>query len=98
MVMMSSHGISLLLFGRRAHAVAIGFQREQHGPRCQMHMVVAVVGVPAMAVVMIVIVVMMTAMMVVAMVPAVMAATVVLRLAFIQLKRLAHTDVVFAHV
>jgi hypothetical protein len=69
-----------------------------------MHMVMAmmVVGVPAMAVVMIVvivvIVVMVTVMMVVAMVPAVMAAVVVLRLAFIQLKRLAHTDVVFAHV
>jgi hypothetical protein len=63
-----------------------------------MHMVAAVmvVGVPAMVVVMIV--VMVTVMMVVAMVPAVMAAVVVLRLAFIQLKRLAHTDVVFAHV
>ena len=81
--------------------MAISLQREQHGERRQMHMAVAVmvVGVPA-----VVIVVMMTAMMVVAMVPAVMAvmavmaAAVVLRLAFIQLKRLAHTDVVFAHM
>jgi hypothetical protein len=65
-----------------------------------MHMVAAmmVVGVPSMAVVIVVIVVMMTVMMVVAMVPAVMGAAVFLRLAFIQLKRLAHTDVVFAHM
>ena len=65
--------------------------------------VVMTMGVPAMAVVMVavtmvvimvVIMVMMTAM-VVAMVSAVM---VVLRLAFIQLKRLAHPYVVFAHI
>jgi len=40
----------------------------------------------------------MMAVMVVAMVPAVTGAAVILWLTFIQLKRLAHTDVVFAHM
>jgi hypothetical protein len=85
------------------HAMAPGLQREQHGQRRQMVMGVAVMiaGVPAMAVVMIVmimVVVVTAMMMVVAMALAAMSAAIVLRLAFIQLKRLAHTDIVFAHM
>ena len=81
--------------------MAIGFQRKQHGERREVNVVMTVMaaGVMAMAVAMIVVIMgMMTAVGVVAMVPAVMGAAVFLRLAFIQLKRLAHTDVVFAHV
>ena len=91
-------------FGGGAHAMAIGLQREQHGERREVNVVMTVMaaGVMAMAVAMIVVImgmtVMMTAVGVVAMVPAVMGAAVFLRLAFIQLKRLAHTDVVFAHM
>ena len=87
--------------------MAIGFQRKQHGERRQMDVVVTVMAmavvmvmIRAMIMVAVIVVVMMTmvmSMMVVAMVPAVMGAAVFLRLAFIQLKRLAHTDVVFAH-
>ena len=84
--------------------MAIGFQREQHGERREVNVVMTVMaaGVMVMAMVMIVVIlgmmVMMTAVVVVAMVPAVMGAAVFLRLAFIQLKRLAHTDIVFAHM
>jgi hypothetical protein len=79
--------------------LAIGLQREQHGECRQMRVMMAVMVVAMAAVVMIVVIMRMMVMMtmVVAMVPAVMGATVILRLAFIQLKRLAHTDVVFAH-
>jgi hypothetical protein len=88
--------------GVRAHAAAIGFQRKQHGERRQMDVVVVTVTMTAVMVrIMVTMIVMMTMVMsmmvVVAMVPAVMGAAVFLRLAFIQLKRLAHTDVVFAH-
>jgi len=84
--------------------LAIGIQREQHGEcrQVRMMMAVMVVGVAAMAVIRAVMIVVMTMvmsmMMVVAMVPAAMGAAVFLRLAFIQLKRLAHTDIVFAHM
>jgi hypothetical protein len=78
--------------------IAIGLQREQHGERRQMGMVVAVMAA-AMAVVMIVmIMVIVSMMMVVAMAPAVMSAAVILRLAFVQRECLAYTDVVFAHM
>ena len=82
----------------RAHAAAIGFQREQHGECREVDVVVTVMAV-IMAVMIMGMMVMMTAVVVVvAMVPAVMGAAIVLRLAFIQLKRLAHTDIVFAHM
>jgi hypothetical protein len=86
---MSSHVDSLLLLGRPAHVVTIGLQREQHGERRHMGVVVAM---PVAAMVMIVVI------MAVAMVPAMTIAATVVRLAFVQWKRLAHIDVVFAHV
>ena len=89
--------------------MAIGFQRKQHGERRQVDVVVTVMAmavvmvmIRAMIMVAVIVVVMMTMVMsmmvVVAMVPAVMGAAVFLRLAFIQLKRLTHTDIVFAHM
>ncbi len=91
--------------GGGAHAAAIGFQREQHGERREVGVVmvaVTMVMIRAMIMVAVIVVVMMTMamsmMVVVAMVPAVTGAAVFLRLAFIQLKRLAHTDIVFAHM
>ena len=71
--------------------MAIGLQCEQHGERRQMHVVMAAC---VAAVVMVVVIMVM----IVVMVSAAMAAAIVLRLAFIQLKRLAHPYVVFAHV
>jgi hypothetical protein len=78
--------------------MAISLQREQHGECCHMHVVMAA-GVTAVVMMVIVIMVMivMVTMMVVAMVPAVMVAAVA-RLAFVQRKLLAHTDVEFTHV
>jgi hypothetical protein len=92
---MSTHVDVLFLFGGRARAMAIGLQREQHGECGHMHVVMAA-GVAAMVMI-VVIVVMVTAMMVV-MMPAAMATAIVLWLAFVQRKRLAHPYVVFAHV
>jgi hypothetical protein len=68
--------------------MAMGLQREQHG-QCRHMGVMVAVTVAAM--------VMIVGIVVVAMVAA-MAASAIVRLAFIQLERLAHTDVVFAHV
>jgi hypothetical protein len=82
-----------------AHAAAI--QPEHHDERrhmgaqmiAMMKVMIVIVVVMMMVVVMMVVV-----MMVAAMAMAAMTAAVFLRLAFVQLKRLAHTDVVFAHV
>ncbi|HEX4370167.1 MAG TPA: hypothetical protein VH019_02380 [Rhizomicrobium sp.] len=95
-MMMSSHGDILFRFGRVAHPAAIG-PGEQHGERRHMRVVVMTMMVAAM-VMALVIMVMMMLMKVVAMVPAAMSTAVLLRLAFIQRKVLAHTDVEFAHV
>jgi hypothetical protein len=90
---MSTHVDVLFLFGGRARVMAIGLQREQHGECRHMHVVMAA-GVAAMAVVVVVVIMAM----IVVMVPAAMATAIVLWLAFVQRKRLAHPYVVFAHV
>lgn len=81
--------------------MAIGLQREQHGECRQMGVMMAVMAM-TMAVVMImvmvvIVMIVMVTMVVVAMVPAVVVAAVA-RLAFVQRKLLAHTDVEFTHV
>ncbi|HEY2010351.1 MAG TPA: hypothetical protein VGH23_15285 [Rhizomicrobium sp.] len=87
---MSSHVDSLLLLGRPAHVVTIGLQREQHGQRRHMGVVVAA-GVAAVVMIVVIMMMVMAA-------PAMTAVAFVSWLAFVQLKRLAHTNVVFAHV
>jgi hypothetical protein len=78
--------------------MAISLQREQHGERRHMHVVMAAgVAAVVMMVIVIMVLIVMVTMMVVAMVPAVMVAAVA-RLAFVQRKLLAHTDVKFTHV
>lgn len=95
-VMMSSHVRSLLL-GLRARAMAISLQREQHGKRRHMGVMMAMT-VATMVMVFVVMGMMMPMMMVMAMMAAITAAGLVFRPTFVQLKRLAHADVVFAHV